>query len=547
MASRLSDQADRFRDARSRLKLRGLSVQMLIAGLAALAILVTAVIAIPRTNSTIASNQAASPAENGGASDTGGGLGSVPKAGGGAASAPGSVGSGRTTGGATGGSSSSGGRIGNSPAAPVGVNARGVTKTEILVGASYDKSAGGLNAAYGFAGIGQIDQKAAYEHIRDYINNHGGIGGRKMRIVWYVGDQLDGKSAETRAQEACTTWTQQTHVFAAFSGGYEPLDACLSKAGVVEVATGGDLSDASTYKKFPYLVELDGPALDRMARLYVSQLMLTDFYKKGRADAIGQKGPFKLGLVTYDYPVFRRATELFRNELAKHGIKLTDVAYAKLPEQESELANEVADVRSAVLKFKTDGVTHVNFLSTGNGFEQLTFWQQADDQNYYPRYGITSRDPASALVPTFDQAQSTHKSGSASARTFVQTVGVGWFPLFDVPHADYSGSKETPALRQCKQILSYESFDDPSRNKEAIASIICDPMFYLKGVIEKGGSVVNQRTYLSGVANIGSISSAGTFDMATRADRHDGMNAIKAYAWFTNCSCFHYTSGLKRV
>jgi hypothetical protein len=228
-------------------------------------------------------------------------------------------------------------------------------------------------------------------------------------------------------------------------------------------------------------------------------------------------------------------------------MKLSDVAYVHLPLQNQELGQEVADIRSAVLKFKSDNVTHVNFLSTGNGFEQLTFWQQSDDQNYYPRYGVTSNDDAQSLSATFDQAQSSHKPGSASARTFVDALGVGYLPLVDVPRADYSGSAESPALRRCKGILNYETYDDASRNKESIAALICDPFFYLKAVLEKGGQIVNQRTYLNGVANIGSIGSAFTFDMATRADRHDGMNAIRDNGYATSCHCFRYTSGLKRV
>src|SRR5205807_252139 len=137
-------------------------------------------------------------------------------------------------------------------------------------------------------GVGQIDQKAAIEHVRDYINAHGGIGGRQMKIVWYVADQLNGKSADQVAQEECTTWTQQSHVFAALAGGYDTLDACLSKAGVVEVTGGITVSDTSTYRKYPYLVELDAAAVDRLAQFYVDQLAATDYYKRDRSDAIGQ-------------------------------------------------------------------------------------------------------------------------------------------------------------------------------------------------------------------------------------------------------------------
>ena len=546
MASRMGDQVERFKDFRRR-RLPGQLAQLTLAGAVALAVLVAAVVALPRSKTDITATQA----------ETDAGVETAPAdAFGGPTTGPGKAGrtSGEVGSVATGGRAAAGAVTGantttfrGAPAAPPGVNAPGVTKTEILVGAAYDKNAGALNTAYGFAGVGQIDQKRAIESIRDYINRNGGIGGRKIRIVWHEADQLDNKTSETRAQETCTTWTQGTHVFAALAGGYEPLDACLHKAGVVEVSGPAGLTDSSTYKKYPYLIELGAPALDRMARLYADEMMKANFYKQGRTDAIGVKGPFKLGVVTYDYPVFRRNTELFKRELAKRGVKVSEVAYVKFPEQNQDVPQIVADVRSAVLRFKSQNVTHVNFNLTSNGFVQLTFWQQSDDQEYYPRYGLSSNDSAQALISTFDQAQSSHKPGSASARTLPGAVGVGWFPLFDVPRADYSGNKETSALRLCKKILSHESFDDPSRNKEAIAAIICDPFFYLKAVVEKGGRVVNQRTFLNGVATVGSVPSAGTFDMATTATRHDGMNATRKTAFFTNCTCFHYTGPLKRV
>jgi hypothetical protein len=420
------------------------------------------------------------------------------------------------------------------------VNAAGVTNTEIRVGAIYDKTAGSLNKAYGFAGVGQIDQKAAYEHVRDYINAHGGIGGRKISLVWYAFDETTA-SEESIAQGACTTWTQQTRVFAAVAGGNDTLDACLSKAGIVQSDGGVSLFDSKTFRDYPYYIHLGSPGMDRLAQLYVDQMHAAGYYARGRSDQ--PKLPFKLGVVSWDDPIFARSIAAFRKALSRYGIALTDVAQVHRYHSAQEISDSVAGIQSAVLKFKTDNVSHVQFLSTSNAFEQLTFWQFADQQKYYPRYGLTSQDAAQALITTLGAAN----GNGSPTRTFTDSVGIGWFPLFDVPRADYSDGRESQALRQCKRILSYETFDDASRNKEAIAAATCDPMFYLKAAIERGGRIVNQHSWLYGVANVPSLSSALTFDMKTSASRHDGMGAIRNDQFYPNCTCFHYTSGLKKV
>lgn len=265
------------------------------------------------------------------------------------------------------------------------------------------------------------------------------------------------------------------------------------------------------------------------------------FYGENRDNAA--ELPTKIGVASYDEPVFRRAVDTLESQLDSNGIQLEEKAFVRRAQSEAELADEVAQIRQAVLQFKASGVTHVQFFATNNAFMQLTFWQQADDQEYYPRYGLTSIDAAQAVSPILDSAQG---EGTA-AKTFQDAVGVGFNPLFDVPREDYSGDDESAALRRCKEILDHESYDDAARNKEAIAATICDRAFYFRAAVEAGGPSVTPASWLDGVANVGELESALTFDMQTTADRHDGVSAIRIVSFFDDCTCFHYTSPLKRV
>jgi hypothetical protein len=539
MGNRFSEFLERLKDSRSRIGINDRATQITAASI----VLVVALIALtlirssPNSDTTAnnvgAGSQAAGPV-------TAGGPASSEAPGATKANGPTIVGGAPVTAKTVPG-------LGGAPIAPPGHNARGVTDKEILVGAVYDKNAGAANAAFGFSAIGQVDGKKAVDTVVKYINDNGGVAGRRLKILWSQFDELTD-TEEGAAQRWCTEWTQNNHIFAAIIPlEAETLNTCLTKAGVVEIGLAGGLTDSQTYRKYPYLIEVDGPALDRMARFYVDRLYGLGYYKSKRTDTYGAdlgKFPFKVGVVSWDEPVFDRAIAVYRNALKAYNIPLpqSQVAQAKRYQSLAEVSDSVTGIRAAVLKFKAANITHVQFLSTNNAFEQLTFWQVADEQQYYPRYGITSNDAAQALKATLDAAQGT----GTFQRTFQQAIGLGWSPLFDQPRADYSGSKESFGLRRCKQIINYETYDDAARNKEALVAITCDTAFYLAAAITKGGNIVNQQSWLDGVANVGSVPSAFTFDMTTRADRHDGMGAIRQFGYGKDGN-FHYTSGLKPV
>jgi hypothetical protein len=522
---RFGDQVERFRHYRRAAP----PVTLGVAGVVALAILIVATVTLPASKHAVAPSESASGLPAAGSPATTGLSGAA------GADQPGAE--------AASGSRSTAPEAATAAAirAAARVHPRGITKDEILIGAAYDKTAGALNAAYGNVGIGQIDQRKAIEHVRDYVNVHGGIAGRKIRIAWYEYDETSNKSAETIAQEACATWTQDHHVFAVLAGsGFETLNRCLTKNGIVQVGIGSGSSDTKTYRDYPYAIDLDYPAIDRTARFAVDRLHAAEYYASGRSDQ--PKLPLKVGVVTYDSPVYDRAVAAMRAELKRYGIPLAEVSQLKAYQSTAEIPNEVAQIRQTVLRYKTRNVTHVQFLSTTSSFEASQFWEAADQQQYYPRYGVTSFEAAQALKATTEGA-----NGQGSfARIFKDAMGVGWLPLSDQPREDYTAAKMSPALRRCESIISYETFDDAARYKETVAGWTCDSFFYLKAAIEAGGPTVNVRSWLEGVAKA-RPASAVTFDMSTTATRHDAVGAVRDFRFFDNCACFHYTSGLKPV
>jgi hypothetical protein len=443
--------------------------------------------------------------------------------------------------GASGGSAA--GAASNGSDGASGPSAPGVTDTEIKVGLAYDQNAGATNAALGVApAIGQIDFKRAYDALIAEVNRTGGVAGRKLKPVYFVTDSLAGKTTDTIMAEACSFFTQDNRVFGVLISGNDALRACMTKAGVVQVANGGGLSDSQTFKDYPYLVETGVPAIDRMARFKAEALKNAGYYGEGRDGPLPPTTPFKLGVILYDDPVFQRTLGVMKKELSAKGISVAKTIAIKRADSNDQLGDEIAAIRSAALQFKSENVTHVEFLALNNAFLQWQFMQSSENQLFRPRYGLSSIDGGQALA--------TLLAGDAPSQ-LKSAVSTGWFPLFDVTASDYTGDKELPTLRRCKKILSDagETFGDgdPTRNKEAQAASICDSFFYFQAALTLGGKQVTPQSWLAGVAKLDGLGSAATFVLKTTAERHDAPGAYKDVRWAGDCSCFHYTSDVHLV
>lgn len=426
----------------------------------------------------------------------------------------------------------------------------GVDDSTIKIGLVYNTNAGAANAAYGFAGIGQIDQKKAWELLVKHVNDTGGVAGRELVPVWYAFDELGGKRGEQLAQEACAAWTQDDEIFAAVSalGGLGPdtdtLAACLTEAGVALVDFGTGMAHRDTFERYPHLVDVGTPALDNVARSAVDDLGAQGFYDEARPGTMPVGGEIEVGLLAYDEPGFRAAADALESSLRGRGVDLAEKVFVRRAETSDQIGAEAAAIQSAALRFKERGITHVQFLMTSNAFGQFTFWQSADGLQYQPRYGLTSMDAAQALTATFESARP-----GGPARQFDMAVGLGWGPLRDVPRADYSGNAESAELRRCKEITAPSAgsgFDDAARAKEIIAAAFCDPLFYFVAATDAGGPTPNLDSWHRGVASISGLGSASSFLLRTERQR-DAVGAARDFAYFSDCNCFHYTSETRRL
>jgi hypothetical protein len=435
-----------------------------------------------------------------------------------------------------GGSRASGGVVKSATGATV------VTEKEVKVGFVYIEDPGTANAAAGFVGIGQVNQRRAYDIMIADLNKTG-VAGRKVVPVYktYTTEEAQAKGPDVVNQELCAYFGKEKPVFAAFIGGEDNLRQCFTKAKIPQISSGSGLSYSKTFKDYPYLVETSVPALDRMSAFYIDNLANRNFFKEFKADVGSPPHPTnqpQIALLRYDEVEYREGANAVKKELASRGLSLCQGCEFAITRGETteDALGESNQIKVAVDACK-DRCTHILILDSLAGVRLTIFWiQQAENQVYRPRLGITSLS-APALVANL--------LGQPAKNQFRMGQLVGWFPFADV-------ELETEEHQRCKKLFTDggETFfpndpGDPTKNKEAQADSYCDEAWYFRAAGNKGGFTQGAESWLNGVNNVGRVPLAGTFIAETRADRHDGVGGIRVgeYQDAPNCNaCFRYVT-----
>jgi hypothetical protein len=419
-----------------------------------------------------------------------------------------------------------------------------ITDKQIKVGLAYTEDPGAANEAAGFTGIGQVDQRRAYEAVIAHINRDPPFG-RKLVPVWYATstNEIVSKGGERLEQEACELYTKDNPVFMVWGNvvGGDVLNACLKRAGIPLVGVGTGESWRQTYKDYPYLVSPTSAALDRMAEFYVDRLYAQDFFSEFKSNELPytpQKpadGKPRIGLIRYDQPSYEAASAALKKRLAAHGLALCDgcefeVTYSG--DDVGEQLNDATEVNAAIQNCKgrpQGACTHMLFLGSTAGLRIALFWVEgAEKQNYRPRLGLNPLDGVNTIKDTV---------GEDAYEQYRQSMLVTWDPI------DFGGT--TPAFSACKKIIqdAGETFEgDEGTNKEGQIPLYCDEAWYTVAVLEAAGRTLTLATFMNGVHTMTPVPSASTYLMQTKPGRHDGAGAIRIGEFFDDCNCFKPTT-----
>ncbi len=379
---------------------------------------------------------------------------------------------------------------------------QGITDDAIQIG-MVDQ--GNLQATFadffGFANPGpSTTDRQKGDALLAWMNEHGGIAGRKIDPIWETYEP-ESESLDEEVAERCAVFGQDRKVFATapFGIGWE----CFSRHGIVAI---DGVTSQFHQKEYDaagsFMYSPNAMTTDRVARTYAIGLADAGFLTKAS----------KIGLLYSDWPGWKAAVPALETALASRGLKLLDKIEIPRYGDAGTLAQSDSQAANATLRFKARDIDRVLFFdATFLGPAQ--FMNHAENQNYRPQYGLYSGMGLEGL------ATSTTPPFAAPKEQLVGSMAVGWNQISD---AGARGAVD-PIRARCRQIMKDASIYN---NDEPIG--MCQTLFFLKFALERSTevSVAGLRT---SIEKIGGAFGAGTgFRTFFGPRRHAGATAYRA-------------------
>jgi hypothetical protein len=405
-----------------------------------------------------------------------------------------------------------------SPRYPASLLGPGVTDTAIDLGFVALKS---YNETTEAAGLGQFtndDTKLVVNAYLADVNRHGGVLGRRLRAVWAEYDVNSTQTVSSQEQSMCEAWTHDHRVFAAFAtsastGGV--LDGCLTKAGVLQIGSYATTIDARSLSTRPLQYLPAGVSMERLLPAYVD----------GLAAAKWLDGKPVIALISMETPVFRRAGTTVAALLHRRGLTLTDSQYLYLGDSNAEAKQAIPQLQNALLRFRSEGVTHILVLSD-IGDVYLLAATDADGQRWNPHWATTSPSGAALEVGTVPEDQ------------LATTVQVGWLPLLDRGYRQ--GTPTGPGYARCLDVLRRAGIAPSSDQAAFNDAALCEEISFLVEGLRAGGTP-HATTFRAGVAALKGFPIATAYG-ATFPGRPDGATSYRVTAYRRTCSCFEFVT-----
>lgn len=400
----------------------------------------------------------------------------------------------------------------------------GITPNSIFVGILYQDSGGANQAAFGVSL--EVDARKPYNAVIKEINDAGGIRGRKIKPLYYRIDAASAQTIDQQAQAACAHWTQDNKVFAIFAGT-DVLRECAKRAGAIQPISGGASlpQDFETYLRY---VEISGLNLIRIGPVTVTGLHRQGYFEPGA----------KLGIMLWDEPNYRASLDSgYLPALRKRGVELaTEPAYVTAPQQFQDLGATSADVNSAVLRFQTQGITHVMILDGPAGLCAgaclgTLFLRRAEQQDYYPRYGFNANNQAAGAM----------ESGLYPPSQLSRSVSVEWN---DADEAADEGWRINKARERCFALMRRHGVPMENTNQQGFARFACEQLWFIQAVDGLlAETTLTPDTFMSGVNALGSsFRSPSAYAVHLSATQHDGIAAARNMRFVDSCECYEWTS-----
>lgn len=379
-------------------------------------------------------------------------------------------------------------------------------------------------AAFGASLGNTVTEAEIYDAIVAAMNAQGGLNGRRIAPVY---DDTDTASNNWDAdfEAACAKFTQDNKVVAVL--GYvfthsEPFEGCLASRGIPHLSTTFNVPDAQVLAKYPLLMPLSTPRIERRSQLKIDGGLATGVLTKAT----------KLGVVIDSCPGTQRAWKQFTEPYLKaKGITVASLAEIGCANGAGDAGAEAGRVGNIILQFRADGVDTIvaNAVSEGPGV--LIFANAAEAQGWRPKYLVTSLANAAVLQGQIPNGQAANLHG------------YGWMPSQDVSPAKWPANP--PGAERCTALVSSKGVKLQSATDFAYAFNACEALFVYERALKATGNRTDGPSIAAAIEGFGTnYSGVLTLEgrVAFSKTQRDGPALARYFSWDGGCSCFTYRS-----
>jgi hypothetical protein len=378
-------------------------------------------------------------------------------------------------------------------------------------------------AAFGANKVDPGNTLAQAQAVATYVNAHGGILGRQLKIVAKDVATVDtATNPESTGGQVCSYFTEDNPVFGVWSlvtvMDYPNFRACLANRHVPLFSAGVKVADDKAGDDLaPYFYQSVMASWTRVGPVLVDRLKAQGYFS-GWDVRTGAPGtaPTKVGILTDSTSSGLRIGKLLTALVQKAGYTALPYSYTAASDGQSNSVNY----------FNQNGVTHVIVTDV----ELTAFQNSASSQAYKPRYGITSyNDPYTNL----------EAGGLTPAGANNGAMGVGWNPALDVAQANDPGA--SPGAAACLKLLKAAGQDlNGKRLAQAFAFSLCDTLELVQQGATRSHSFMGT-ALAAGLAQAAQgFPTAVGFGTGLTSSRHFVPGVARDLAWHPDCSCFRY-------
>jgi hypothetical protein len=378
-------------------------------------------------------------------------------------------------------------------------------------------------------GVGIVNPYLDAAHAAfDSINADGGVDGRELEVIDEAID-FSAPNHDSAFEAICQKFTQDNQVQAVVYDGTiynQSFNECLTNAGVPILymgATGSPIGDSVDLEDNPGVIAVNSVSLDRRVESVLNKAIASDLLPSGD----------KLGVVIETCPYSERVYEDTLQPIADEaGIELVKAAI-NCSHGYSDTGPALAQVQSFALKFKSEDVDSVMFMTLYENGLVYYVAQSAHEQDWVPQYLLFHPQAGSETMAVYPPEQLT------------KMHGFGGYPDMDVTEPPAPPAAQAEVREACLADARTAGLAVQTLTDQITVYQACDAVRLLAEGLTNSGGLGGTEKLVAGIEELGTdFISALTIDGATKfgPDRHDGLELTAVSSFDPECTCFSYAT-----